>query len=56
MIIGKPAPFVNAFIDAVAETIRELQPDGALEGQICFHSGDEADFTARPWATSSTAC
>jgi hypothetical protein len=21
-----------------------------------FHGGDEADFTARPWTTSSTAC
>ena len=26
MIIGKPAPFVNAFIDAVDETIREHSP------------------------------
>jgi len=34
----------------------ELQPDGSLEGQICFHNGDEADFIARPWTTSSTAC
>jgi hypothetical protein len=34
----------------------ELQPDGSLKGQICFHDGDEADFTARPWKTSSTAC
>ena len=34
----------------------ELQPDGFLEGQICFHGGDEADFTAKPWETSSTAC
>ena len=25
----------------------ELQPDGALKGQICFHVGDEANFTAR---------
>lgn len=33
----------------------ELQPDGSLKGQICFHSGDEANFTARRW-TSSTAC
>jgi hypothetical protein len=34
----------------------ELQPDGSIVGQICFHGGDEADFTARPWKTSSTAC
>ena len=33
----------------------ELQPDGALKGQICFHGGDEANFIARRW-TSSTAC
>ncbi|HLY06765.1 MAG TPA: hypothetical protein VKR31_13560 [Rhizomicrobium sp.] len=34
----------------------ELQPDGSIQGQICFHGGDEANFTARPWTTSSTAC
>jgi hypothetical protein len=34
----------------------ELQHDGALVGQICFRGGDEADFIARPWTTSSTAC
>jgi hypothetical protein len=33
----------------------ELQPDGVLKGQICFHSGDEADFVAHR-DTSSTAC
>lgn len=33
----------------------ELQPDGSLEGQICFHGSDEANFIARRW-TSSTAC
>lgn len=33
----------------------ELQPDGSLIGQICFDRGDEANFIARPW-TSSTAC
>ncbi len=27
----------------------EIQEDGNLEGQICFHNGDEADFTARRW-------
>ncbi len=33
----------------------ELQPDGSLKGQICFHGGDEADFIAHR-ETSSTAC
>ena len=33
----------------------ELQPDGALKGQICFHGGNEANFIARRDA-SSTAC
>jgi hypothetical protein len=32
----------------------ELQSDGSVTGQICFHRGDEANFIARPWATSST--
>ena len=26
-----------------------VQEDGTLEGQICFHNGDEADFIARRW-------
>jgi hypothetical protein len=34
----------------------ELQEDGTLVGEICFHGGDEIAFTARRWATSSTAC
>ena len=33
----------------------ELQPDGSLNGAFCFHGGDEANFVARRW-TSSTAC
>lgn len=33
----------------------EIQPDGSVSGQICFHGGDEAQFIARKW-TSSTAC
>jgi hypothetical protein len=33
----------------------ELQPNGSLKGAICFHGGDEANFIARRW-TSSTAC
>ncbi len=32
----------------------EIQPDGSIIGQICFHNGDETDFIARKW-TSSTA-
>ena len=42
--------------DACGDGWAELQPDGSLKGQICFHGGDEANFTARPWKTSSTAC
>ena len=34
----------------------EIQPDGSLVGGINFHDGDEIPFTARRWATSSTAC
>lgn len=26
----------------------KLQPDGSLQGAICFHGGDEANFFARP--------
>jgi len=26
-----------------------IQDGGALDGQICFHNGDEADFIARRW-------
>jgi hypothetical protein len=33
----------------------ELQPDGSLKGEICFHNGDEAAFVAHR-APSSTAC
>ena len=33
----------------------ERQPDGSLKGAICFQHGDEANFIARRWA-SSTAC
>jgi len=33
----------------------ELQPDGSLKGAICFRGGDEANFIARRW-TSSTTC
>ncbi len=34
----------------------ELQPNGSITGQICFHGGDEANFTARLWTTSPPAC
>jgi len=34
----------------------EIQPDGSIIGQICFQGGDEIDFTAKTWKTSSTAC
>jgi hypothetical protein len=42
--------------EACGEGTAELQPDGHLKGQICFKGGDEADFIARLWNTSSTAC
>lgn len=31
-----------------------LQDDGSLEGEICFHNGDDAEFIARRWNDSST--
>jgi hypothetical protein len=34
----------------------ELQASGSLNGQISFRGGDEANFIAKPWDTSSTAC
>jgi hypothetical protein len=42
--------------EACGDGWAELQPNGSIIGQICFHTGDEASFTARPWKTSSTAC
>lgn len=27
----------------------DLEPDGSVAGEIRFHMGDEATFTARPW-------
>ena len=42
--------------EAYGDGWAELQPDGSIKGQICFHGRDEASFTARPWTTSSTAC
>ena len=42
--------------EASGEGWAELQPNGSLTGQICFQGGNEANFTACPWQTSSTAC
>ena len=42
--------------EAQGDGCAELQADGSLTGEICFHGGDEITFTARRWATSSTAC
>jgi hypothetical protein len=42
--------------EACGDGWAELQSDRSLKGQICFHGGDEASFTARMWKTSSTAC
>ena len=41
--------------EALGHGCADLQPEGSLKGQICFHGGDEANFTGRRW-TSSTAC
>jgi hypothetical protein len=42
--------------EACGDGWAELQSDGTLVGEICFHGGDEVAFTARRWTTSSTAC
>jgi len=42
--------------EACGDGWAERQEDGTLEGQICFQGGDEADFIAKPWHPSSTAC
>lgn len=42
--------------EATGDGWAELQQNGTLQGQICFHNGDETDFIAKPWKTSSTAC
>lgn len=41
--------------EACGDGWAQLQPDGSLKGQICFHGGDEANFVAQR-ETSSTAC
>jgi hypothetical protein len=42
--------------EACGDGWAELQADGSLTGEICFHNGDEIPFIARRWPTSSTAC
>ena len=42
--------------EAQGDGCAELQADGSLTGEICFHGGDEITFTARRWAASSTPC
>lgn len=42
--------------EACGDGWAELQPDGSIKGQIRFQNGDEGNFTAQPWKTSSTAC
>ena len=34
--------------EACGDGWAELQDDGSLEGEICFHGGDETPFIARP--------
>jgi hypothetical protein len=41
--------------DASGQISIDLQPDGSLTGEISFTDGDETEFRAVPW-TSSTAC
>ena len=53
---GYPDMVEPAYILFDGEGWAELQPDGSLTGEICFNGGDEANFIARPWTTSSTAC
>ena len=46
----------NEEMDAASGEISiDLEPDGSLTGEICFDNGDESEFRAIPW-TSSTAC
>jgi hypothetical protein len=42
--------------EACGDGWAEVQSDGTLIGETCFHGGDEISFTARQWTTSSTAC
>lgn len=45
----------DEMVEARGNGCAELQPDGSLSGEICFHHGDEAAFSAQR-DTSSTAC
>jgi hypothetical protein len=45
----------NEMEEASGHGWAQLQTDGSLKGAICFHRGDDANFIARRW-TSSTAC
>jgi hypothetical protein len=45
----------NEMDEASGDGWAELQSDGSIQGEIHFHRGDEASFTAKLWATSSTA-
>lgn len=39
----------NEMDEASGDGWAQIQDDGTLQGQICFHNGDEADFIARRW-------
>jgi hypothetical protein len=41
--------------EASGEITIDLEPDGSLTGEICLDHGDESEFRAVPW-DSSTAC
>ncbi len=41
--------------EASGEISIDLEPDGSLTGEISLDNGDETEFRAVPW-TSSTAC
>jgi hypothetical protein len=41
--------------EASGEITIDLEPDGSLTGEICLDDGDESEFRAVPW-DSSTAC
>jgi hypothetical protein len=41
--------------EASGEITIDLEPDGSLTGEICLDYGDESEFRAVPW-DSSTAC
>lgn len=42
--------------EACGEGWAKKHTDGSLKGQICFHNGDEANFTATPRDNFSAAC